>query len=116
MVLTHHRPQAAVALMVANAGVVVMALYRVLRKDNEFDPAPYTYNFETTTHGGVRIQRVLRGAQSVRTDNDPIEFAAIVGDTHLSGTTDSEISSKDHPIEVALHSEPLVDRPHVKSM
>ncbi|KAF9045932.1 hypothetical protein BDZ89DRAFT_100195 [Hymenopellis radicata] len=106
--------EAAVALMVANMGVVVMALYRVLRKDRDFDPAPYTYNFETTTNGGVRLQRVLNPA---RTENDTIEFAAIVGDTHLSGTTDSEISTKDKPpIEVALHSEPLVDEIHVKEV
>ncbi len=49
--------------MVASFGVVVTAIYRLIRKEGDTNP-DYTYNFETSTDGGLRMQRVRRGAQA----------------------------------------------------
>ncbi|KAJ7838179.1 hypothetical protein B0H14DRAFT_2588739 [Mycena olivaceomarginata] len=45
--------EAATALLVANAGVMVALVYRLLRKSDDIDPKPYTYNYSLHTNGVV---------------------------------------------------------------
>ncbi|KAF9045938.1 hypothetical protein BDZ89DRAFT_1007692 [Hymenopellis radicata] len=99
--------EAAVALMVASFGVVVTGIYRSLRKEGDTDP-DYTYNFETSTNGGLRMQRVRRGAQA-RTDNiAAVEFTDIEHSSQQTRTRRTECQLDE---EIVLQLEKCIQVP-----
>ncbi|KAJ7716899.1 hypothetical protein B0H14DRAFT_3012579 [Mycena olivaceomarginata] len=75
--------EAATALIVANVGVIVTTVYRLLRKSDYMDSKPYSYNYALHT-GGVVKERVPRN----RDEQSTIEFRnpAATGTDTLKGT------------------------------
>ncbi|KAJ7901008.1 hypothetical protein B0H14DRAFT_2670431 [Mycena olivaceomarginata] len=75
--------EAATALIVANVGVIVTTVYRLLRKSDYMDSKPYTYNYALHTDGVVK-ERVPRN----RDEQSTVEFRnpAATGADTLKGT------------------------------
>ncbi|KAJ6610479.1 hypothetical protein B0H10DRAFT_2060136 [Mycena sp. CBHHK59/15] len=50
--------EAATALLVANAGALVTAVYRYIRKQRDGEPSTYTYDYSIHSAGIVRMQKI----------------------------------------------------------
>ncbi|KAJ7291113.1 hypothetical protein C8J57DRAFT_209690 [Mycena rebaudengoi] len=80
---TSAQVEAAVALLVADAGIVVTAFYRLIRKEGVFENQPYTY--KDSNSEGIRMHKSSR---------DPMESAVVFASrnpgletVHLSHST-----------------------------